>query len=198
MGRGAMRVLPAFAPASLLASNVGTWERDPDRGLLHFDETAAEMYGFTVEDGRDGIDPMRLRPIVHPDDHPILDAKITRTENKGGLMVFEYRTRPAPGVQRWVLVRGRYEPIRPGQRIAGGRGIVIDITESKLDGHVEDHAFFLGGADPPLLPLDRATDLALALHHEATVVDQEVPGLLQATRLALHLLRLSGESAQEE
>jgi hypothetical protein len=190
--------LPSFSAHSLVASGVGTWERDPKRGLVHFDSTCAEIFGFSEEEARDGVSMDRIKRALHPDDRKILSDRLRRIQRKGGLIVLEYRTRPSPGVVRWVLVRGRYDPIRPGDRIAPGRGIVIDITESKLDGRAEDRAFFLSEADEAdEMPLDRAADLALALHQEAVAHEQTVPGLVSAARLALILLRKAGEAGQD-
>ena len=85
----------------------------------------------------------------------------------GGLYVVEYRTIPRPGDVRWILVRGRYER----DRLTGsvfGRGIVIDITESKIDGLVEDKAHFLAPDIPEIeAPLDRAAGYALKLKEAA-------------------------------
>jgi PAS domain S-box-containing protein len=189
MQRGAFHALPAFAPASLIASNVGTWERDPRRGIIHFDHSAIDTYGFSAEEIERGVTFERMWQAVHPDDRATIQAKARQLQRTGGLMVLEYRTIPRPGEMRWILVRGRYEPLREGHAVPAGRGIVIDITESKLDGRVEDCAFLLSGpTEESAFPLDRAADLALALHHEATTNGRAVPGLLQAAKLVLHLI----------
>jgi hypothetical protein len=77
-----------------------------------------------------------------PQDREMLTKRLEEVRTFGGMFVIEYRTRPAPHEIRWVLARGRYER----DEVTGsmtGRGIIIDITDSKMDGQVEDRAIFV-------------------------------------------------------
>lgn len=181
--------LPHFARQALVASKVGTWHRDPERGVFHADETLASIFGFDEEDCEAGVPLDQVARIVHPDDRHLFAEPVEWAKKRGGLLVLEYRIIPRPGVQRWVLVRGLYEPALPGQMIAGGRGIVIDITESMLDAAAESRAFILSsrngcrqGEGGPLL---RASSHALAAFHELHAMGEEGEHLRSAAQLLL-------------
>lgn len=188
MARNGLQSVQAFVPIALAASNVGTWERDPKQGTVQFDAVMAHMFGFDEEAGAAGVSLSRLRQAIHPDDREFFTSKLLAQADRGGLMIIEYRVRHSDGTQRWVLVRGRYEPIQLGHPIAGGRGIVIDITESKLDGHVEDRAFFARQEEEGLEPQHRAVDHALALYRETLVMGPEGENVREAARDVLMLL----------
>jgi len=96
---------------------------------------------------------------VLPEDRTALHDKLYQVRTFGGLYVFEFRTQPTPHKTRWLLARGRYERNQTSGTMTG-RGIIIDITESKLDGQVEDRAlFYATGKGSP--SLNRVAVLAL-------------------------------------
>lgn len=164
------RSVLAFVPDALTASQVGTWETDPLRDYTLSDATTASLFGVDPDQAAKGLPLATYVRAVHPEDRAALYDTLGRVREHGGLFVIEYRTYPTPGDLRWVLARGRYgREARTGA--VTGRGIVIDITESKLDGQAEDRAFFLMDEDDEA-PLDRAA--ALALQARQAIV--EVPG----------------------
>lgn len=184
----------------MAASDVGVWDRDARAGLIRCDATMAGMFGLTDEEARQGVTQARYQEIVHPVDRLLFQEKAQLVRRHGGLMVFEYRINPAPGVERWVLSRGRFEPVRPGDLIAGGRGIALDVTEIKRHGHMQHQAvFFDYPASPqsPEKPFDHAAALALELHAEAVRLGQAVPGLEDSMKLALALLMQAGIAGDE-
>ncbi|TNC05412.1 PAS domain-containing protein [Methylobacterium terricola] len=153
------RSVLAFVPDALTASQVGTWETDASTDRTFGDATTAALFGVDPVQAAGGLPLAAYARVIHPDDRTAFSSKLERVRDHGGLFVIEYRTLPAPGDLRWVLARGRYErDERTGSMT--GRGIVIDITESKLDGRAEDRAFFFTEEDAET-PLDRAAACAI-------------------------------------
>ena len=160
----------AFVLNALTASQVGTWETDPHTDNTLSDATTAALFGVDPDQAAKGLPLATYAGAVHLDDRAALYETLMHVREHGGLFVIEYRTLPTLTDLRWVLARGRYErDERTGTMI--GRGIVIDITESKLDGRAKDRAFFLMEEDNET-PLDRAAALTI----QARQAIDEVPG----------------------
>lgn len=141
----------AFVQTALSVSQVGTWEYDMVRDRVVTDTITASIFGIDPEKAAAGVSITPFSKNIHPDDLRSFEDKLDNMRERGGLFVIEYRTHPTPADVRWVLARGRYErDPHTGNMI--GRGIVIDITDSKSDGHVEDRAVFLKpeGSEPSL------------------------------------------------
>ncbi|MFF9550680.1 PAS domain-containing protein [Methylobacterium fujisawaense] len=156
-----MKSVPAFLPDALISSQVGTWQIDFDRDHAVCDTTTAALFGVDPDEASIGLSLTSFARAIHPDDRSTYDDRTKRMREHGGLYVVEYRTVPRPGDVRWILVRGRYDRDRLTGNILG-RGIVIDITESKFDGIVEDNAYFLAPDLPEIeTPLERAAGYAL-------------------------------------
>ena len=179
-----MRTVPAHVPEALAASNVGTWQTGQTVHHYIVDEAAAALFGLDAAEASEGVLLMNYSQAVHPADRALFHDKISRSVRYGGLFVVEYRTIPRPGVTRWVLARGRYER-NPSTGEMQGRGILIDITESKLDGHVEDRAFFMKPhADDS--PLERVAALALETRQVIEEIEtKDRPILLRAIHALL-------------
>jgi len=189
---------PGFVLGALAASRVSTWESDVTLGLTMTDAATAALFGLDPWEAEQGLPLTQFIDAIHPDDREMVCRRIALIGEQGGLFVVEYRTCPAPGTIRWILARGRYER----DRFTGGmvgRGIVIDITDSKLDGRVEDRAFFLAeeepGDDDPadddpadLSRLDQAAAHAVATREAIDRLDQGEKGEL---RRLVDLLLLS-------
>lgn len=189
----ATRSVPAFVTAALTASNVGTWQTSRDGRHLTTDATTAALFGVGADAATLGLPLSKFTRALHPADRAAFADKHARMVAHGGLFVIEYRTTPSPRSVRWVLARGRYER-DPATGEMQGRGICIDITESKLDERVEDRAFFRDvsvGVDET--PLDRAAALAIEARRvidtmgaeDRPALRQAVDGLLWAMRRAL-------------
>lgn len=184
MSDPATRTVPAYVPKALAASNVGTWRTS--QTIQHYvtDEIAAVFFGLDPRQAAEGLPLLYNSRAVHPADRGLFHDKVNRVEEHGGLFVIEYRTMPLGDALRWVLMRGRYEQ-DPVTGEMQGKGIIIDITESKLDGHVEDRALFI---EPHAYkqPLDRAADLAVRTRqaideiggHEGKALRQSIDSLL--------------------
>jgi hypothetical protein len=153
----ATQSVPAFLLEALAASKVGAWEYEAAIDCLRCDSIMADLYGLTPEEATNGIPIARINRIIHHDDRGRSRQKRELMLERGGMFVIEYRIVVDDAV-RWVLVRGYY-----GRQAVGevhGRGIIIDITDSKYGGHVEGEAFFIA-ADKMTDPLDRAAHHAI-------------------------------------
>lgn len=171
---------PDFLLGALAASQVSTWETDVTRGRTTTDAATAALFGLDAWEAGQGLPLAQFIDAIHPADREMVRRRIAVIGEQGGLFVVEYRTCPAPGSIRWVLARGRYEY----DRLAGGmvgRGIVIDITESKLDGHIEDRAFFM-------VKQDLQEDWADEDPARETVFNEDATDLARLDRAAAHAI----------
>lgn len=177
-----------LVPAALRASNVGVWEWNVTQDIMRCDAACAVFFGLQASAAKRGLPLQAALDSMHPEDLAQFRRRIAHVVSHGGLFVAEYRTHPGPHETRWLLARGRFE-VGP---VATARGIVIDITDSKLDGHVEDTALFArstpDGEAAANTPLVRACDRALDLKREVNALGEDVPGLVHAVDLTLMLL----------
>ncbi|QRE72882.1 PAS domain-containing protein [Methylobacterium aquaticum] len=163
------RPVLAFVPDALIASQVGTWETSFAIDRTFSDATTAALFGLDPDEAAKGLPLAAYARSIHPHDRAAFNDKIGRVREHGGLYVVEYRTIPALGDLRWVLARGRYQRDKHTGEITG-RGIVIDITENKLDGRIEDRAFFIT-EEAAESPLDRAAACAIQARQAIDEVD---------------------------
>lgn len=84
-----------------------------------------------------------------------------RVRDEGGLFAWEHRIIPEPGVVRLVLARGRFERRSDGRM--HGRGIVIDITDSRADSPFEPPAGFLEAPSTHGTAVEQMADYAMRL-----------------------------------
>lgn len=164
MSQPASQPVLSFVPDALSASQVGVWETDFANDLTRGDATLAALFGVDPARAAQGLPLAHYVRNVSTEDRTMLSDKLNHVRSVGGLFVIEYRTRPRPGDVRWVLARGRYE-LDEATGSMTGRGIVIDITDSKLDGQMEDRALFFA-PDEASPSLDRVAMLALEARRE--------------------------------
>lgn len=182
-----VQTVPAFVPQALSASQVGVWETNFGNDCTIGDAATAALFGVSPALAADGLPFSTWVQGIHPDDRRSFDQRIGPLREQGGMFVFEYRTCPSPGVIRWVLARGRYERDQRTRNIVG-RGIVIDITDSKLDGHVEDRALFVSPVENES-PLDRLAAHALEARQAIDEIDAPMrPALRQAADALLWII----------
>ncbi|WP_426955724.1 PAS domain-containing protein [Muricoccus radiodurans] len=157
---------PNFLSDALSASNVGVWQWDVAGDCMRIDATCAALFGIPVRLAEQCLPLQAATDAIHPHDLPAFQHQLTSVISRGGLFVAEYRTCPSPTDTRWVLARGRFEIDADGS-LLHGRGIVIDITDSKRDGPLEEQAVFLSMRNEgELSPLVRATDKAISSYQE--------------------------------
>ncbi|WP_449409624.1 PAS domain-containing protein [Methylobacterium komagatae] len=151
-------------PDALSASQVGVWETDFQNDLTFGDATLAALFGVDRLGAANGLPLADYIRNVSLEDREMLFDRLNQVRLAGGMFVVEYRTHPTPDDVRWVLARGRYErDPRTGEMM--GRGIVIDITDSKLDGQMSDRAIFVM-PDRDEGALDRIASLAIMARRE--------------------------------
>lgn len=181
------RAVLAFVPTALLASQVGTWESVVTTDRTVADATTAFLFGVDADEAARGLPLISYTRNIHPDDRAEFRQKLGMVRDRGGLFVIEYRTCPTPTDVRWVLARGRYER-DPLTGLMVGRGIVIDITESKLDGRVEDRAFFVA-SDDRQPSLEHIAELTLTAREEIDALgEQESSPLRRAVDALLWII----------
>lgn len=156
--------LLSFVPEALSASQVGVWETVLESGRTRVDAAIASWFGVDPIDAARGLPTNYFVRAVLPEDRTALHDKLYQVRTFGGMYVFEFRTQPTPHEIRWLLARGRYERDQASGAMTG-RGIIIDITESKLDGQVEDRAlFYATGKSSP--SLNHVASLALEVRQQ--------------------------------
>ncbi|KAB1068505.1 PAS domain-containing protein [Methylobacterium planeticum] len=157
--------------AALDASGVvGVWEWDITNSSAVFDQGAAQLLAGDGDLAGQALDLDRSLVCVHPDDSSWLSDHIRHSSKAGGPFLCEYRVcHPGQGV-RWLLSRGRIE-LGPTGRPARGYGILIDVTETRLDGD----GYFATPEDPGANPLERAADHCIAARRALDRVNN--PGL---------------------
>ena len=162
MKRGQLRSAGNPIAAALAASDVGTWEWDIEHDVARCCPATARMFGFSPEEGIEGIPERSFTSRVVLEDRESHAERLRHALKTGGLFVTEYRTEPEPGRINWLLIRGRFQADGDGF-VRHARGIVIDVTESRESGQLDGCEFFVSDMDPIVSPLARAADHALAL-----------------------------------
>lgn len=156
-----MLTRPALTPFGMSALGVGMWEDVPHLGRVRGDATMARIFGLTEAEAAQGVSWEQLSALFHPEDLARDQIQRRRVRDEGGLFAWEHRIVPAPGLVRWVLARGRFERRADGQIY--GRGIVIDITDSRTEGPFEPPAGFLGAPAEQGSVVEQMADGAMRL-----------------------------------
>ena len=149
------------ASLPLTSLNIGLWESEVEGDRIRGDAVMAQIYGLSFADAARGISIRDLLAIFHPDDLAADVVHRRRVHEEGGLFVWEHRILPAPGVVRWVLARGHFERDQEGRM--RGRGIVIDVTDTRAEGGAEGSARFLAVPEASGTPAERMAERALEL-----------------------------------
>ncbi|RUP15036.1 MAG: diguanylate cyclase [Methylobacterium sp.] len=156
-----MLTRPALTPFGMSALGVGMWEDVPHLGRVRGDATMARIFGLTEAEAAQGVSWEQLSALFHPEDLARDQIQRRRVRDEGGLFAWEHRIVPAPGLVRWVLARGRFE--RRADGLVYGRGIVIDITDSRTEGPFEPPAGFLGAPAEQGSVVEQMADGAMRL-----------------------------------
>lgn len=145
----------------LTALNIGLWDDDVAADRTRGDAVMARIFGLSEAEAAEGLTWERLSAIFHPDDLAADSQDRRRVRDIGGSFAWEHRILPEPGVVRWVLARGYFE--RDSEGRMRGRGIVIDVTDTRADGHIEGPARFLAASESAGSPVERMAGHALEL-----------------------------------
>ena len=159
------RMLPESAvwsaPLPLNALSIGMWEDDVGTDRIRGDAVMARIYGLTEERAAAGLTWAELSRFFHSDDMPDDPLPHRRVREEGGLFVWEHRVVPESGVVRWVLARGHFDR-HPQTGVVRGRGILVDMTDVRTDGHADGSMNFLS-KDIAAPLLERIADKALEI-----------------------------------
>jgi len=117
------------AMQALESGHMGYWDRDAETDLITFSPVLEEMLGID-HDTYDGSVDAWLRH-VHPDDRPVILAKIARARRDGKNYELKYRPLTKDGSERWITSTGTYVKDAEG-RFAGAHGVSWDSTDSEL------------------------------------------------------------------
>lgn len=164
-------------PLPLTAPSIGVWETDIEADRTRGDAGMARLFGLSETEAAEGVAIARLLAVFHPDDLRQDQERRRLVVEEGGVFVWEHRIVPAPGVLRWVLARGHYQRDARGRMV--GRGIVLDVTDSRSDGHTEGPARFLSTREAPGSLLERMTERALDIERMGRDLDPETAKLLR-------------------
>lgn len=157
---------------------VGTWDLDHVRQVIVYDAGAAQLLTGDPDLAEKELTGLISIAAVHPADHAWLIEHVGEVTRAGGLFLVEYRVMAEDGTVRWLLSRGRTYLSETGHPLRTC-GILIDITEM----HDGDERYAVSGSGLSDDPLERATDLALAL--KKTLGPDAPAGVRAATELLL-------------
>lgn len=149
----------ALLPLTIL--DVGLWESDVESAFIRGDAVMARIFGLSPEEAAQGLPMQRLLSIFHRDDLAADTVSRRRMREEGGLFVWEHRIVPAPGTVRRVLSRGYFERDINGRM--RGRGIIIDVTDTRADEPSEGLPRFLTASMSIGSPAERMAEHALEL-----------------------------------
>ena len=176
-------------PLPLATPSIGLWESDIVADRTRGDAVVARLFGLSEAELAEGVPIARLLSVFHPDDLMQDQERRRRVVEDGGVFVWEHRVVPAPGIVRWVLARGHYRRDASGRMF--GRGIVVDVTDSRSDGHTEGPARFLSARAGPDSLLERMTERVLEIERMGRDLDADAAKTLRPLieRLLLELGR---------
>ncbi|HEU0059223.1 MAG TPA: PAS domain-containing protein [Hyphomicrobiaceae bacterium] len=118
---------------ALDAAELGVWSIDAKSGRFDSDARDKRIHGHSL--ASPPINLTEVRPFVHPEDLPRLDAAFAASMRGGGSCKLEYRLAPAlsgtePGQDRWVAVEGTVVRNATGEPVRW-LGVTRDITHRK-------------------------------------------------------------------
>jgi hypothetical protein len=158
---------------------VGSWDWDIPNDRIYCDDIVANLYGIdSASASESGCSFDMFVSGHHPGDRDWMNDAIRRAMQGTGTLVAEYRTQPEEGVERWALVRARYYHDAEGRPMRA-RGIIVDITNSKLDGQSRPIAH----DRPDVHPLDRAAELCISARE--VIATARKPFLLRLVDMVL-------------
>lgn len=115
---------------ALQSGRMGTWDINLETDTVSCSKEMLELWGINPEDyhGQRSI----LQNKVHPDDLGRMRSSIDSSIKHESIYELEYRIFPSPGLQRWVLSRGRCTYESHSRRPIRFSGIICDITDRKI------------------------------------------------------------------
>ncbi|WPU64334.1 sensor histidine kinase [Peredibacter starrii] len=115
---------------ALQSGRMGTWEIDLVTNVVKCSNEMLYLWGVNSNEF-DG-DRSILQSRVHPDDLEKMRAAIDKAIANEVIYEMEYRIFPFPGLERWVISRGRCTFAPGTKKPIRFSGVVYDITEKKV------------------------------------------------------------------
>lgn len=184
---------------ALKSGRMGTWDINLETRTIQCSKEMLEIWGVSAEEfnGQRSV----LQSKVHPDDLQRMNDAINAAIHSDHVYELEYRILPSPGIQKWVMSRGRctFAPHSPiAIRFAG---VVFDITDKKAKEEALDAAiksrdqFYMIAGHELKTPL---TCLQLQMQVIEFELKQKFPGAYASEKIGSglkkqqeHLLRIS-------
>lgn len=111
------------------AANIGMWQWDCQNRKVHFSPRCKTMLGFSADELGDTAQDWS--EIMHPDDREAtFKAWFGTVAGEQSQFLREFRLKQKDGSYRWILSRGRIQPL-PGGKGVDLIGANIDITDKK-------------------------------------------------------------------
>ncbi|MHB2207510.1 PAS domain-containing protein [Methylobacterium sp. CM6257] len=134
------------------------WDIINDRAQA--DPVAALLFNISPARSQAGVSLSEILEAVHPDDRGPMSHVILDCVRSGGSYTAEYRVCSKEGQLRWLFTRGHFY-LDEGGRPTTGRGVVVEISDSKSAGlaFARRDGTEIGDA------LNRTADLCLSLHN---------------------------------
>lgn len=157
---------------------IGRWSYDVPNDRVYADALVALVFNLDPVRAQAGAPLGAFLDGVHPEDRERTARLIAKSAEDGLACVIEYRVCSADGVTRWILDRGRIARDKSG-RPSHGSGILVDITQAKLD----EAARLMESSSPLNVPLERAAEHCLAAHEAISELPRSVLHQMSATML---------------
>lgn len=117
---------------ALDAANIGTWDWNPQTGVITFDPLMKAMLGYESHELENRIEEWESR--LHPDDLPSINQKLdAHFQGQTHTYQSEHRTRCKDGSYKWTLDRGRIVDYNKEGQPIRFLGIYQDIDERKTN-----------------------------------------------------------------
>lgn len=111
------------------AAKAGAWAWNPATNDNEWSESIWQLYGIEPESCQPSFEAWFTT--VHPDDHPAVNAEISRALKQHDELTLEWRlAKLIEGKERWLMARGLPELDKQSGQVLY-RGIVIDISDRK-------------------------------------------------------------------
>jgi two-component sensor histidine kinase/DNA-binding response OmpR family regulator len=114
---------------AMAAGQMGSWEWDAVRGVGHWDQGQHTIFG--VDPATFVAAPENVRPLIEPEDLPMLLAAFREVATERSTFQTEFRVRRPNGEMRWCAGAAAAS-FDKANRIVRLSGVTVDITDRKL------------------------------------------------------------------
>ncbi len=116
--------------AALKGGDLGTWEINVKTGEAIYDQRAAELFGYSLEDLEPSLEAWHS--LIHPDDVESVHSNLKAClRGERPLLELEHRIRHKSGEWRWCLARGQAVEYDGDGKALRMMGTNMDVTDRK-------------------------------------------------------------------